>query len=187
MALMSGYIRNQRLNAVKPYIKGDVLDIACGQANVLLHFGEKINNYTGIEFSETRVKELKSKYPTAEFFAKDLDEDDLMLSNKFDVILMIALIEHIYNQKHLFAQILKNLKPSGKIVITTPTPFGNDIIHRYGANLGLFSKAAADDHIVIYNKKRFQILAKDFRLSIDAYKRFQLGCNQLVVLGHQNL
>ena len=55
-------------------------------------------------------------------------------------------------------------------------------MHRTGARLGLFSKVAADDHIVIYNKKRFQILASDFGLSIERYERFQFGCNQLVIL-----
>ena len=55
-------------------------------------------------------------------------------------------------------------------------------MHRAGARLGLFSKAAMDGHIVIYNRKRFAILAKEFGVEIERYKRFQFGCNQLVVL-----
>ena len=74
---------------------------------------------------------------------------------------MIAIIEHIWNQRFLFEQVLKNLKPSGKIVITTPTPFGNDFVHALGAKVGLFAKSAVDDHIMIYNKKRFKFWLKN--------------------------
>jgi hypothetical protein len=85
---------------------------------------------------------------------------------------MIAVIEHIWNQKFLFEQIIEPLNPGGKIVITTPTPFGNDIIHHIEAALGVFAKAAVEDHIDIYNKQRFNNLAREFELRLESYKRF---------------
>lgn len=71
----------------------------------------------------------------------------------------------------------------GKIIITTPTPFGNDWVLKYGSALGLFSSQAGHgDHIVVYNKDRFRVLANELGLKIEKYKTFELRCNQLVVL-----
>lgn len=180
--LLSSWLHKMRTNRVVSFIKGDVLDLACGPATGLGLAGDRINKYYGVEYDLKTVELLRVRYPEAKFFQKDLDEDFLDFDIKFDVILLIAVIEHIFNQKHLFKEIIKSLKPGGKIVMTTPTPFGNDIIHRFGGKLGLFSKVATDDHIVIFNKKRLQIVAKEFGLKIEKYQRFQLGCNQLVVL-----
>ncbi|MCF7859628.1 MAG: class I SAM-dependent methyltransferase [Candidatus Cloacimonetes bacterium] len=164
---------------VSAYIKGDVLDLGCGTAEILDYIN--IDNYTGLDYSPEMVKKLKKKLPQHKFFTRNLDEDTYCLKTKYDTITMIAVIEHLFNQRHLFKEIIKHLKPNGRIVLTTPTPFGNDIIHRLGANMGLFSKHASDDHIVIYNKQRFKNVAREFNLKLIVYKKFQLGCNQLVV------
>lgn len=73
------------------------------------------------------------------------------------------------------------LKPSGKLIVTTPTPFGNDVVHAIGGSLGLFAKSAVTDHVVIYNRRRFKILENEFNLKLTKYKQFQFFCNQLAV------
>ncbi len=182
MGLLSKWLHNIRTKLVSPYVRGDVLDIGCGPATNLKISKNKINTYVGIEYDSELVKKLNNKHAGSKFFQKDLDVDTFDFNEKFDRILLIAVIEHIFNQKHLLKECLKYLKPDGKIIITTPTPFGNDVVHRLGASFGLFSKDASDDHIVIYNKKRFEILANEFNLKIEKYKKFELGCNQLVIL-----
>ncbi|WP_332913953.1 class I SAM-dependent methyltransferase [Algoriphagus boritolerans] len=117
------------------------------------------------------------------FFTIDLDKDEIPKENQYDTILLIAVIEHIFNLKFLFEQIHDLLKDDGKVIITTPSPFGNDFVHKIGTQLGLFDKEGGqDDHIVIFNKKRLQILANEVGLEVNKYQKFQLGCNQLVVL-----
>lgn len=167
---------------VMPYIKGDVLDVGCGPTTTLRTGGEAIRSYTGIEYHAGRIAQLEQDFPQHTFLRRDLDSDAIGIERQFDAILLVAVIEHIYNQKHLMQQLGPLLKPEGRIVITTPTPFGNDVVHRIGAMIGLFSKCAMEDHVVIYNKKRFEILARDLGLEIETYRRFQFGCNQLVVL-----
>jgi hypothetical protein len=80
------------------------------------------------------------------------------------------------------SEVVNALKPGGIVVMTTPTPFGNDIVHRLGASLGLFAKAAVDDHIVIYNHHRFSLMAIEVGLQLKSYQTFQFLCNQIVVL-----
>jgi hypothetical protein len=52
----------------------------------------------------------------------------------------------------------------------------------WGGYLGLFSKSAIDDHIVIYNHHRFKILAHEVNLRLKSHTYFQMGCNQLAIL-----
>lgn len=182
MGLLSPYLTNSRLARIRPYLRGHVLDIGCGYAEVYREYQQKIESYTGIEMREEHVAELKLEFPSAHFYTCQLDDENLPLDRSFDCIVMMALIEHIFNQKHLMQNVKNVLAPDGKIVITTPTPLGNDLIHKLGARVGLFAQAAADDHIVLYNHHRFGIMCQEVGLSLEYYQTFQLGCNQLAVL-----
>lgn len=182
MNILSKYLESQRLKIVSEYIMGDVLDLGCGNAKLYSIYAKKINKYVGVDFNKEVIKVNKKQYPKANFYYTNLNRDSLRLSKKFDVILMVALVEHIFDQNNLFRQALRHLKRGGKIIITTPTLFGNDIIHANGSKLGLFSKEASDEHIFIYNKNRFKMLARMFHLKITCYKKFELGLNQLVIL-----
>lgn len=182
MAVLSRFIAKQRYQKVAPYIQGDVLDLGCQKAQILEEFGSSINSYCGVELLEETVVEAKKKHQDASFYQRDLDQDELNLPDKFDCILMVALIEHLFNQKFVMDSVAQCLKPGGVVVLTTPTPFGNDVVHRAGASLGLFSKVAVDDHIVIYNRLRFKILANEVGLELRHHEYFQLGCNQLAIL-----
>lgn len=182
MGLLSNVIKRQRMRMVAPYVHGDVLDVGCGPALVLEACRDRVASYTGIEHTDARVAALRRRFPDHTFLRSDLDADTLAPGRQFDVILLVAVIEHVYNQKHLLQQLVPLLTPEGRLVITTPTPFGNDVVHRIGAALGLFSKDAAHDHVVIYNKRRLVLLAREFGLVVEHYRRFQCGCNQLAVL-----
>lgn len=182
MGLLSNFIKRQRIAMAAPYVQGDVLELGCGPAVALDLWRDRIASYTGVDYRKDLVAANQRRYPQHTFHARDLDDEPLDLHAQFDTVLMLALVEHVYNQKHLMRQVAMHLKPTGRVVITTPTPFGNDLVHHIGARLGLFSQGAADDHVVIYNRRRFQILAKDIGLDIERYTTFQLGCNQLVIL-----
>jgi 2-polyprenyl-3-methyl-5-hydroxy-6-metoxy-1,4-benzoquinol methylase len=184
LGLLSKMLHDIRSKMVKPYVKGDVLDIGCGinLSNYKMSKDE-IKDFVGVEYDEKVVERLKQKFQKLSFYRRDLDIDKLEIKKKFDTILIVAVIEHIFNQKHLMSEVAKHLKPKGKIIITTPTPFGNDWVLKYGSALGLFSSQAGHgDHIVVYNKDRFRVLANELGLKIEKYKTFELRCNQLVVL-----
>lgn len=184
MAVLSGYLAGARLRRAAPYIRGDVLDLGCAGARILTEFGDRISSYTGIDHDDASITELRQAYPESTFLARNLDDDPLELNRQFDCVAMLAIVEHLFNQKHVFSQVKRLLKPDGRVVITTPTPLGNDVVHRLGARVGLFAGSAADDHIVIYNRHRFTILAEEVGLTLEKYESFQLGCNQFAVLAN---
>ena len=182
MPLLTRFIAKQRYSQIAPYIHGDVLDLGCGYAQLLGEYDHKMNSYTGVELSPQRLDWLKENYPKAIFIQRDLDNEALDLGKKFDCVLMVALIEHLFNQKFVMENVSQVLKPGGIIVITTPTPFGNDVVHRLGVSLRLFYQEAADEHIVIYNYQRFKILARKVGLSLKYHRYFEFYCNQIAVL-----
>lgn len=185
---MSRYLARARLERAAPYIRGDVLDLGCAGGQILKEFGGSVTSYTGIDYDDRFIAPLRDAYPESTFLTRDLDADPLDLGRRFDCVTMLAIVEHLFNQKHVFCAVKRLLKPGGHVVITTPTPLGNDVVHRFGAAIGLFAKSAVDDHIVIYNRHRFGILAKEVGLELQRYDRFQFGCNQFAVLcsGHDS-
>ncbi len=185
MGVLSAYLKRKRAATSGKYIQGTVLELGCGDAATIQQYASEITRYVGIDHNRELVEQLRVNYPQHQFYAMDLDSDTLPPNGKFDTILALAVIEHIYNQKHFMQQLVQNLKPGGRIILTTPTPLGNDVVYTLGARLGLFDiTGGLNDHIVIYNKKRFYLMARDMNLEVEVYRTFQLGCNQLVVLKH---
>ena len=181
MGILSRHIQKVRISACVPFIRGEVLDLGCGDARILAAACESMQSYCGVESDPELLKSLNERYSQHIFLALDLETDNFTFDTKFDTVLMIALIEHIRNTEHLMEQVLASLKSDGRIVITTPTPLG-DKVHTIGAHLGLFAKSAVEHHVKIYSRSDFESLARRFDLRIEEYHAFEFGCNQLLVL-----
>lgn len=67
---------------------------------------------------------------------------------------MIALIEHLAHPDRIIPECRKYLNPKGRLFITTPAPFGNNVVHKLGAKVELFSKVVVEDYKIIYNYKK---------------------------------
>jgi 2-polyprenyl-3-methyl-5-hydroxy-6-metoxy-1,4-benzoquinol methylase len=179
--LLSPYLQKKRFEAVKPYLHGKVLDLGCGGAEILSWLNPR-QSYVGVEGNLETVFRLKKMYPALEFLLRDLEHDELGFSQKFDTILLIAVIEHLHDPDHLLSQIPGLLMPTGNLVITTPTPMG-DRFHKIGAKLGLFSMIAVYDHEVIYTFKTLKNTLSRVGLDIRKYQQFLFGGNQLCICG----
>jgi len=113
----------------------NVLEIGCAEAGVLKAFLERGHDCTGIELSEHRVKlarqffEKEIKEKKIRFISRNIYDIDPVkdLADKFDLIILKDVIEHIHDQ-HKFMQALKSfLKPNGKVFFGFPPwqmPFG---------------------------------------------------------------
>ncbi len=177
LAKLSRYLTKIRENKVKPYIKGNVLDIGCGDAKAINY--KAVTRYFGVDL-DYKCKELTKKYPLGEFYSKNLEKDKINLPEKVDLVLMTAFIEHIKNYENPIRQSINNLKSGGSIVITTPTKFGN-FIHYCGEILGLFPKSVRDSHKIIFSKSDFIKIGQKYNLKLKKYKKFELFCNHFVI------
>jgi len=143
-AIIPEYLHNKRMAIAKRYIKGDVLDIGCGSAEISKLL-DKNQRYVGIE---KNIKRLNKKYPHLVFYQADMERDKINIDHKFDTILMLAFVEHIRNAGNVFEQCYKLLKDDGVMIMTTPTPLG-DKTHTLLAKFDLTCKSAVDTHYSI--------------------------------------
>lgn len=181
--LASQRLRGSRYSQVLPYVQGDLLEIGCGESPLVTDHTERFTSYTGCDVDVELTDRLGARYPQHRYGTVDLDHEDLPDDwGPFDTVLAVAVIEHLFNLELVMRRLASSLKPGGRIVLTTPTPFGNDIVLPVTARLGITSADAFVDHINILNKRRFALLATEVGLELVAYRRFQLGMNSLAVM-----
>lgn len=176
---LSAWVERQRLKIVRPYVRGDVLDIGCGRGAAVALLGAD-QDYLGIELRAQLFRPPVSPSNRISLLTLDLDRDPLNLDRRFDTILMLAVIEHLREPDRLLTQLSPLLKSDGRVLITTPTPLGHRV-HRIGARLGLFWQSAVEEHRWAFSRSALHVRINRSGLSVHTHKYFLLGGNQLFV------
>lgn len=180
MPLLTNYLRRRRYAMVEPYIRGDVLDIGCGNAAMTLTL-DNATHYVGVDFNAIVLARQRELFPQNEYFQCDIDREPLPIQDRqFDTILMVAILEHLAHPDHVLAQAAGRLQPEGRLVITTPTPWG-ERVHAVGARVGLFHPDAAEEHEQAFGRRRLASMLTAHGFAIERYQTFEFGANQLVV------
>ena len=115
----------EMLSRAMPNI-GKVLDIGCGPGTFMgnLKKEKKDLECIGIDFSPQQIDYASRNYPDAKFYCADAYDTKTLdsIGKSFDVITIVEVIEHISNLDsiRLLRRAKELLKPSGKIIITTP-------------------------------------------------------------------
>lgn len=107
---------------VKPFAKGKrVLDIGCGEGGVLAPFESEGYDCTGLEYSPNRIQFAEEKNAShIKFIEGNIEE--YSSDEKFDVILILDVIEHLNNKLHALKNIRQMLASDGILVVSFP-PF----------------------------------------------------------------
>lgn len=180
--LLSQFIRRQRYHIALPHISRNVLDIGCGNAD-LVNIVPTFERYVGIDRHPVMIERARATFPHHEFYQINLELEPLperLREQKFNTITMLALLEHLSQPETVIAKVSDLLLPGGRIVATTPTRVGHKI-HRLGSKLGLFYREAAAEHQTIFTRLTLIQLFKSAGLEVSCYRTFEYGCNQLVV------
>ncbi|MCX6776184.1 MAG: class I SAM-dependent methyltransferase [Candidatus Micrarchaeota archaeon] len=181
MGLLSPFLRKWRIRKASRWVQGKrILDCGCGDGSLLGIIGENVD-YLGVDINEKVINEAKGRYRGANFILLNVEKGDLGRYGKFDSVVACALLEHLNNPKKFISKIVKLLSRDGRIIITTPAPISHNILG-YGSTIGIFEREAFEEHkhYLIYDD--FRRMAKELKLTIKHYERFQFGLNQLVVL-----
>ena len=102
----------------------EILDVGCGSGLVLRYLDRRVPNrvshYLGIDL---RAERLRPRYRDVDlphgFTDVDLDSDWRVGS--FDLVWCAEVIEHLMDDRALFAKIVRSIRPGGTIVLTTPS------------------------------------------------------------------
>jgi SAM-dependent methyltransferase len=178
--LLTSWLEQKRLQLAAPYARGRILDLGCGYAPFIKYFHPNPDNYIGVEKNPLVFDWLSTHYPAYTFVLSDLDGDRLPDLPPCDVILSLALVEHLTDIHHFLEQVNRLLPEAGRFVVTTPTPSGG-AVHSVGSRLGLFSGDAREDHSAFYSRDSFSSLVCAHGIQVANYQTFQFGLNQLFV------
>jgi len=115
MTYILDQINNRNIKNLK------ILDVGCGGGIIcepLARLGAKV---TGIDFAPNNIKAAKihSKKNKLKINYINKDIEKSKLDEKFDVIIMFEVLEHLNNWKQTIKKIKKNLNQNGIIIIST--------------------------------------------------------------------
>lgn len=173
--LFSPFVKKFRIKIALKYIEPgmEILDIGCG-------FGEIIKNlpegsiYTGIEKDEYLFNFCKEKYPEKKFLFGNAEEIIFNLKEKFDIILLLSVIEHLKNPIQFLPLLEEKLKEKGKILIYSPSPKAKEIL-KFGSKVGILSKIAQEEHQNLLPSKELIKKMEKFSFALIYRKNFFLG------------
>ena len=115
-------ITNKKRTKKNKTFKGlDILDLGCGGGLICEPLTRLGANVTGIDFVNKNIKIAKQHAKIYNLKITYLNQDllSIKLNKKFDLILMLEIIEHLNNWENVVDKVLKYLKPEGKIIFST--------------------------------------------------------------------
>ena len=121
--ILDTLIKNKSIvrNKKKPLLSYKILDLGCGGGLVCEPLSRLGGKLTGIDFVKKNIEVAKyhSKISKLkiDYIHKDLEK--LSFKTKFDVILILEVLEHTDDWKSILKKISKFLKPNGKLIVST--------------------------------------------------------------------
>ncbi len=175
-------IRDIRLKKVSRFIPNNaiLLDVGCGDPPLfLLRIKDKIKTGFGID------KDVEPKPINQRLELKKVDLDQKIFipfpDNFFDIVTMIAVIEHLQEPIKVLRETKRVLKNEGKLILTTPPPLAKPILEMLSL-LRLISQKSIKEHKHYFSKKDLSEMSKKLDFQKVLYQPFELGLNQLLII-----
>lgn len=108
------------IEEIKDKEKFRILDLGCGSGELLKEIKSKYPDKLlfGGDISDKALKILDKYKITENLYKVDLN-NNIKINEKFDVIIMSEVIEHLSNWMHVFTKLSELLNSGGIIIITT--------------------------------------------------------------------
>lgn len=178
--LLSGWLSRQRYRAVAAAVPvgASVLDLGCGQGELVRWLPANCRYY-GIDAVALWPRQWSSCCPAD--LAAPLPA---ALPATVEVVTALAVIEHLAQPARIFAIASQRLVKGGLLILTTPHPAVRPW-HDWGAQLGLFSREASQEHQTFFDLAAVAELSRSFPLRLVTGRRFLWGANQLAIFRRQ--
>ena len=184
--LLTRRVQRARLAAALPHVApgARLLDVGCGMTDLPARFA----SYVGCDRDPLVLSEMRRRHPGASFASWDVDADEpppeVLAGAPYDVVLMLAILEHLPSPARALSRVAPLLAPAGRVLATTPHPLGRLPLEA-GALLGLLSRHADEEHEALLDRAALARAAEAAGLVTTVYSRFLAGLNQLTVLARR--
>lgn len=183
--VMSPWLEHKRVDKAQEFIADglDVLDVGCGRGALLGTI--RPGRYVGLDILDTVIDSNRRRFPEHEFHTWDVQARSVGELGEFDVIVMLAVLEHFPDPVAALRNLRDGLKPYGRLILTTPHPTGERVLD-WGVVAGMCSPEAEDEHQPLLCQSRLRDAAAAAEMTVIHYERFLARFNQLAVLGRKN-
>lgn len=111
---VNNFLCNQNLND-----KDKILEVGCGLGYLTYAIAKKGYDITGLDISNDAIQNAIKKYGN-NYLAEDLFEHSEKNKERYNVIIMTEVIEHVPNIMGFMKALDRLLSPGGTIILTTP-------------------------------------------------------------------
>ena len=174
-------LRRIRVQKVLPIIRRypdcRLLDIGCGWDYRLLKTVEPlITSGVGLDFKVPETTGIKINTVCLRLTGS-LPFD----SESFDVVTLLAVLEHLSDPTGMMVEIERVLKKGGRLVLTVPSRLAKPVLEFLALRLKIVSAIEIKDHKKYYNAKDIRSLMELAGLIVEQHRYFQLGMNNYCV------
>lgn len=158
--------------------KVDLLDIGCGwEAKLLVQLEPYIRSGVGVDFKAPNIKTDK-----LETHSIHLSDALPFESCSFDVVTMLAVLEHLDEPIEILREVERILRPGGRLLLTVPSWYAKPVLEFLAFRLGIINKDEIADHKTYYNKKDLlHLLSQLSNMEAEKHEYFQLVFNNFMV------
>lgn len=110
-------IKSKYRQVTKDLDTGKVLDIGCGIGDFLGYCKSEGWDVSGLEPNEQARKLILKNH---QIEVEDVSEISKMAENQFDLVTLFHVLEHVAEPQSMVSEILRILKPGGRLVIALP-------------------------------------------------------------------
>lgn len=193
-------IENLRRELGKEKNEIRILDFGCGNGRqVTLPLGSEGYFVVGIDSHEPTIALAKSEnnFKNVEFISGDIKNlaHKLKSSEKFDVVVLSDVLEHLTHPENLLREIKNILSPNGIVLISIPNGYGpfeieNFILRKLGIlklgralkrgkNSDLQTFNCESGHVQFFTRNSFRKLARKTGFKISCFKKGSVFCGPI--------
>jgi 2-polyprenyl-3-methyl-5-hydroxy-6-metoxy-1,4-benzoquinol methylase len=171
-----------------------ILDIGCGDGTITKEIADTVGAKTvvGVDLSKRQLSQAKKK--GVETHRVNLNKEKIPLKMKFDLIVCIDVIEHIFDPDHLLDEVTRLSKPEGYQLFSTPNfgawynrlalligwqPFNLDTSLRFKGHNPMFRFKEPYGHIRLFTKNSLIDLLKNHGLNVVRFDTANLSHESL--------
>ncbi len=165
-----------RFSLISDYLKlfhienPSVLEIGCGNGVNMQMFKSNLDLVIdGCDLNESAVKKIKGV--EGKKYVYDIFDNNAQMLNKYDLVLLLDVIEHIEDDGAFIETALKHLKKDGRIIINVPAH--HTLFSKYDKKMG---------HKRRYNKNNIEVITKKLGLQIEYLSYWGLFMIPVVLL-----